>query len=287
MVFSIELPLRWGDMDAQGHVNNGAYADYMQEARVDFLHEGGDATMLDTGVVVTGHQIEYLAPATFSNAPLEVRIGLLEVRAARFLVGYELRHEGVLCARATTTACPFDLESQRPRKLSASERTWFEANRWSQWEPFRDLSAPALQGRGHRHPLRTRWSDVDRYAHVNNVKLFDYVQEARIAMTTQADPEMARPGTGGESGDFTWLVVRQDVDYVAQIGFRTEPYHAITAPVRLGTSSSVYACEVVDPLDGDRLLARARTVLVCADRDGVPTSLPDPTREKLSQLIVD
>ena len=33
-------PLRWGDMDAQGHVNNAAYLDYLQEARVDFLLSG-------------------------------------------------------------------------------------------------------------------------------------------------------------------------------------------------------------------------------------------------------
>ncbi len=37
-------PLRWGDMDAQGHLNNAAFVDYLQEARVDYLL-GGPAAM--------------------------------------------------------------------------------------------------------------------------------------------------------------------------------------------------------------------------------------------------
>ena len=32
-----ECPMRWADMDLQGHVNNVIYVDYLQEARVDML----------------------------------------------------------------------------------------------------------------------------------------------------------------------------------------------------------------------------------------------------------
>ena len=33
-------PLRWGDMDAQAHLNNAAFLDYLQEARVHYLLSG-------------------------------------------------------------------------------------------------------------------------------------------------------------------------------------------------------------------------------------------------------
>ncbi|MGH3317205.1 MAG: acyl-CoA thioesterase, partial [Nocardioidaceae bacterium] len=36
-------------------------------------------------------------------------------------------------------------------------------------------------GKAHRYSCRVRWSDVDSYGHVNNVKYFEYFQEARIA----------------------------------------------------------------------------------------------------------
>ena len=57
-------------MDAQGHVNNAAYVDYLQEARVDFLLSGSPVLheMLDTGVVVASHQVEYLRPITAFGA---------------------------------------------------------------------------------------------------------------------------------------------------------------------------------------------------------------------------
>jgi acyl-CoA thioester hydrolase len=33
----ITIPIRWGDMDAQGHVNNVQYFRYMETARIDWL----------------------------------------------------------------------------------------------------------------------------------------------------------------------------------------------------------------------------------------------------------
>ena len=36
LVHSVAMPMRWGDMDAQGHVNNTVYFRYMEEARVEW-----------------------------------------------------------------------------------------------------------------------------------------------------------------------------------------------------------------------------------------------------------
>jgi hypothetical protein len=35
------IPIRWGDMDAYGHVNNTIYFRYMEQARVEFLERLG------------------------------------------------------------------------------------------------------------------------------------------------------------------------------------------------------------------------------------------------------
>ena len=49
-------------------------------------------------------------------------------------------------------------------------------------------AASGRRGWAGAHPLRTwlgvRWSDLDSYGHVNNVKFYDYVQEARVAIMT-------------------------------------------------------------------------------------------------------
>jgi acyl-CoA thioester hydrolase len=37
LVHTARIPIRWGDMDAMGHVNNTVYFRYMEQARVEWL----------------------------------------------------------------------------------------------------------------------------------------------------------------------------------------------------------------------------------------------------------
>ena len=132
-------------------------------------------------------------------------------------------------------------------------------------------------------PLPVRWTDLDSYGHVNNAKVYDYLQQARITATTQWDPTMARAGSKG--AQHMWLIARQDVDYLAQIPHRLEPYEVRVAPVHLGTSSIVLASEVVDPETGT-VHNRARTILVVADQDLKKTELPESLRDSLGEHLV-
>jgi acyl-CoA thioester hydrolase len=38
LVFEMTMPIRWGDMDSMGHVNNTTYFRYLETARIDWLH---------------------------------------------------------------------------------------------------------------------------------------------------------------------------------------------------------------------------------------------------------
>lgn len=37
LVYEMSLPIRWGDMDAMGHLNNTTYFRYMETIRIDWL----------------------------------------------------------------------------------------------------------------------------------------------------------------------------------------------------------------------------------------------------------
>ncbi len=37
LVFELEIPIRWGDMDAMGHVNNTVYFRYMEQLRISWF----------------------------------------------------------------------------------------------------------------------------------------------------------------------------------------------------------------------------------------------------------
>ena len=39
LVYECTIPMRWGDMDAMGHVNNTIYFRYLEIARVDWLQQ--------------------------------------------------------------------------------------------------------------------------------------------------------------------------------------------------------------------------------------------------------
>jgi len=40
-VFELLLPIRWGDMDAMGHVNNTVYFRYMETTRIEWMRSVG------------------------------------------------------------------------------------------------------------------------------------------------------------------------------------------------------------------------------------------------------
>ena len=41
LVHSLRMPIRWGDMDAMGHVNNTVYFRYFEQARIEWFSEIG------------------------------------------------------------------------------------------------------------------------------------------------------------------------------------------------------------------------------------------------------
>ncbi len=65
-VFETVIPIRWGDMDAMGHLNNATYFRYLETARIDWIYSiGGAVDPAGEGVVIINafcsfiRQIEY------------------------------------------------------------------------------------------------------------------------------------------------------------------------------------------------------------------------------------
>lgn len=270
MSYACRVPLRWVDLDAQGHVNNAVIADYLQEARVGWLLSGPNAHLLGSSTMVVAHQVEYLAPVWFDTRPVEVRLGVGIVGAARFALGYTVLQDGRELARARSMLCLFDYDAGRPRRMTNAERAWFSAQS-EQLAPFADLGGWQVAERAHSYDFVVRWSDLDPYGHVNNVRVFDFVAEARIRMGP--DAESTRMHSAAEQG-LVWMVARQDVDYVGQIAHRTGPYRVRSAIGRVGRTSVTIVAQVEDPL-ASNVLARTRTVLVSGDASGRPVPLPD------------
>lgn len=124
---SVDVPLRWSDMDAYGHVNNVQFLRLLEDARVVALGAWFDGQeLLHRGVIVSRHEIEYLAPLVFRPAPVRIRLWPTAISAVGFDVAYAIGDppdvgESVY-ARAETGLVAYDLAGSRPRRLTAEHR---------------------------------------------------------------------------------------------------------------------------------------------------------------------
>ena len=278
--------MRWADMDLLGHVNNVTYVDYLQEARVDMLRTHGPAAStgeLAEGVVVVRHEVTYLAPLTFQFRPVKIESWVTEVRAASFTMAYEVFHEEPdgtrrVYLRAATVLTPYVFATERPRRLTDVERETLQAfHEPTDRGPRTPLSPTRRVETGH-YPVQVRFSDVDVYGHVNNVKYFEYLQEARIQLMDRLWRDLP-DGTPRVS----MVVAQTDVDYKVPILFRPEPYDVWSWIARVGSRSATIESVICD---GDTVLSQARVTIVFFDQQTQrSTAPPQVYRERLSSVL--
>lgn len=60
LVHTTRIAMRWGDMDALGHVNNTVYFRYMEQARIEWLEQIGRIFTPTQGPVVIHAQCNFL-----------------------------------------------------------------------------------------------------------------------------------------------------------------------------------------------------------------------------------
>ena len=112
------------------------------------------------------------------------------------------------------------------------------------------------------HPVLVRWSDIDSYDHVNNVRYFDYFQEARILFLASL--------VGAAAEDFfaryPCVLVSQSVDYKRPILLRHPPYDVDVWVDAVGGTSYTLGSRIVDRGGETEIVyAQAVSVMVAVD----------------------
>ena len=73
LIHTTQMPIRWGDMDAYGHVNNTVYFRYMEQARVEWIEAMGVVVRPGgIGPVIINAACTFLQPLTYPGQ-LEVK----------------------------------------------------------------------------------------------------------------------------------------------------------------------------------------------------------------------
>lgn len=91
-VFVSRLKIRWGDMDAFGHVNNAVYFKYLEQARFDWLESENLTFQHDCAPVVITAQCTFLKQLQYP-ADIAITIYVTHVGRTSLDLFYELRRE--------------------------------------------------------------------------------------------------------------------------------------------------------------------------------------------------
>jgi acyl-CoA thioester hydrolase len=84
-------PIRWGDMDALGHVNNSVYFRYMEQARIEwlFLLQADWGSTQGLGPVIVNASCTFLAPLVYPGE-VEVRMYVGDLGRSSMASSYDL-----------------------------------------------------------------------------------------------------------------------------------------------------------------------------------------------------
>lgn len=94
LLHTARLPVRWGDMDALGHVNNAAYLTYCEQARIEALDRLAPGIWTEeAGPILASIRVDFKRPIVFPATVL-VRVYGGEPGRTSFPQTYELLVEG-------------------------------------------------------------------------------------------------------------------------------------------------------------------------------------------------
>jgi acyl-CoA thioester hydrolase len=106
--------VRWGDLDAFGHVNNATYLVYAQEARFAW------SKMLE--MVVARAEVDFIAPIYTGDIYLDIEIWVHSIGNSSFGLTYEVKNGDELVARIKTVQVTVSMDTKKSRPINDAER---------------------------------------------------------------------------------------------------------------------------------------------------------------------
>ena len=112
---STKIQIRFNDVDMAGHVHNGIYLSYFEQARMDFFHrlfEGKQWDWKTNGIVLAKNEVNYHKPI-FLHDEILVHTWVEKIGNSSFIMSYEIiRDDSTLCTSGSSTLVCFDFMRQ-------------------------------------------------------------------------------------------------------------------------------------------------------------------------------
>ncbi len=125
MSFSHQFFVKPDDIDAQGHVNNVRYLQWIQDVAVaHWLSKATESQKAEIVWVVLRHEIDYLRPA-FENEKIEATTWVGEPAGAKWERLTEIKRGNEILVKAKSIWVALDAKRLRPRRVDAELREAF------------------------------------------------------------------------------------------------------------------------------------------------------------------
>ena len=114
------MPIRWGDMDAMGHVNNTVYFRFMEQARISWFNAlvPEREAWQSTGIVIVNASCNYKRAITYPGT-VEIRLLVGEPGGSSVPTFYELRvdDDPVPYADGAAVVVFVSMQTQKPIRI--------------------------------------------------------------------------------------------------------------------------------------------------------------------------
>ena len=125
-----QIPIRWGDMDAMGHVNNTVYFRYMEQARISWFAAlvPEDVAWQSTGIVIANATCNYKRAITYPGT-VEVKLLVGTPGGSSVPTYYELRvdTDPEPYADGAAVVVFIGMKSQKPTRIPDGIRNRLES----------------------------------------------------------------------------------------------------------------------------------------------------------------
>ena len=129
LVHTTTMPIRWGDMDAMGHVNNTLYFRYLEIIRIEWLHGiGGAPDPRGQGPVIVNTFCNFIRQLEYPGEVLAKHYVANPGRTSfdTFITLERTDEPGVLYATGGATTVWIDFPQQKPVPLPDWLRAQFD-----------------------------------------------------------------------------------------------------------------------------------------------------------------
>ena len=125
--YTVDIDVRFRDIDALGHVNNAVYATYVEQARTRYFRDVLEIDISQSSNVLASLSIDFRRPIELPDEDVTVTVELADLGRSSATMTHEIRVGDAVAAEAEATIVALDPETGKPAPIPEEHRAKMES----------------------------------------------------------------------------------------------------------------------------------------------------------------